>query len=878
MLLDRLSYVIPLRLRSLFSKAKVDQELDDELRYHVDAKIADLIGKGITPQEARAEALREMGGIEQRKEECRDARGVRWIENIAYDIRFGIRLLLKTPAFTAIAVLTLALGIGANTTIYSVVHTVLLRELPYPQSDQLVALSETRADGPDAIAYPNYVDWRAGQHTFGDVGVYRRDDFNLTGNGEPERFSGLFVTASYFNVLGLRPTLGRTFNEIEDTTPGSNPLILGEHLWRTRFGSDPNVLGRKLSLNGIGYEVVGVAPNSLLSRRNTDLYAPFGFYANRPYMHNRSFHGEFYGVGRLKSGVSIAQARADLQVVAHNLATRYPESNAGRGVKLVPLRENLVGEYRAMLLLLLSAVALVLLITCANVATLLLARATARRKEIALRVALGATRGRIVAQLLTESVVLSLLGGVVGLLMAFWSKNAIVALTPRDVPAFQDIALDGGVLAFAVVITFIAGLAFGAIPAWKLSRTDLHSAIKGSDTPLRQRSHTWLVTGQIALACVLLTGAGVLVKSFRGLQKQPVGFDPAHLLTVGLKLPGMKYKDPYKREAFFNQLLQQVETLPGVRAAAIGSNVPFLGTGAADSFSVAGQPQPRPGEEPRAQIVTVSPDYFRTMGIPLLSGRSFSIEDALGKPEVVLIDETLAHRFFPNQNAIGQQLVDRGVDNPGVPASIIGVVPTVRDELGPEPRMSKLYRPEAQRPDIQFTLLARIDGEPLAVLPVVTAAIRKIDGELPVFAIRSMEQNLSTSLGTQRLSAVLIGVFSTLALLLAAIGLYGVLAYSVGQRTREIGIRIALGATRTNVLRLVVKQGMGMVAMGLVTGTTVALIFARVLDRFVYGFTSRDPATILLAAVLLATVGAIACWLPARRAMRIDPLRALRQE
>ncbi|MBA3881801.1 MAG: ABC transporter permease [Chthoniobacterales bacterium] len=592
------------------------------------------------------------------------------LATILPDLRFTLRLLAKSPAFTAVAVLTLALGIGANTAIYSVVHSVLLRALPYPQADRLVALSETRPGGDDSIAYPNYRDWRAAQHTMEDVAVYRRDDFNLTGNGEPERFSGLFVTASYFEVLRVRPLLGRTFTDTEDDTPRSNPLILSERLWRTRFGSDPNVLGRKLSLNGIGYEVVGVAPNSLLTRSSTDLYAPLGFYADRPYLHNRSFHADFYGIGRLKAGIPIEQANADLQLVAQNLAVRYPDSNTARGVKIVPLRETIVGEYRSMLLLLLSAVALVLVITCANVATLLLARAAARRKEIALRVALGATRQRIIGQLLTESVVLSLLGGVVGLALAFWSKDAIVALTPRDAPAFQAVALDGGVLAFAAALTFVAGLAFGAIPAWKLSRTELHTAIKGSDAPLPQHRYSWLVAGQIALACVILTSAGVLTKSFRALHNQPVGFDATHLLTVGLKLPGMKYKSPYKREAFFNQLLQEVEALPSVSSAAIGNNIPFHGMRVLEPFSVAGRPQPRPGEEPKAEIVAVSPNYFRTMGIPLVSGRAFQTEDGLEKPEVVVIDESLARRFFPNQDPIGQQLIDLGADNPGVPGTL----------------------------------------------------------------------------------------------------------------------------------------------------------------------------------------------------------------
>ena len=800
------------------------------------------------------------------------------LRNILADLRFTLRLLAKSPAFTAIILLTLGLGIGANTAIYSVVHSVLLRALPYPLPERLVALSETRPGGDDSIAYPNYVDWRANQQTFEDIAVYRRDDFNLTGNGEPERFSGLFVTASYFKVLGVRPTLGRVFTDVEDTAPASNPVILSERLWRTRFGSDPKAIGRKLILNGIDYEVIGIAPGSLLTRSNTDLYAPLGFYANRPYLHNRNFHADFYGIGRLKGGVSFAQANADLQVVAQNLAARYPDTNAGRGARLVPLRDSIVGEYRAMLLLLLSAVGLVLIIACANVATLLLARATGRRKEIALRVALGATRRRIIGQLLTESVLLAGFGGAIGLMMAFWSKDAIVALTPRDAPSFQDITLDGGVLGFAAAITFVAGLAFGAVPAWKLSRAELHTVIKGTVTPRRQRIHTLLVAGQIALACVMLTSAGILVQSFRGLQNQPVGFDPAQVLTVGLKLPGMKYKDPKKREAFFNQLVQEIEALPGVSGAAIGNNIPFHGTRSLEPFAVVGQPQPRPGEEPKAEIVAVSPNYFRVLGIAIISGRSFTIEDGLEKPEVVVIDENLARKFFPNQNAIGQQLIDLSVDNPGVTGMIVGIVPPVRDELGSQPAALKIYRPEAQRPDLAFTLLIRTKDKQLTPVSSVTQAIRRLDSDLPVFAMRSMEENLAVSLGTQRLTAILVGVFSTLSLLLAVIGLYGVLTYLVSQRTREIGIRMALGATRANVLRLVASQGMGIVCIGLAAGITLSLALAPLLDRFVYGIGARDPATMLLNAVVLSAIGAIACCLPAHRAARVDPVHALRQE
>jgi putative ABC transport system permease protein len=800
------------------------------------------------------------------------------IRHISQDLRFSLRMLAKSPAFTAVAVLSIALGIGANTAVYSLINGVLLRELPYPQADRLVALSETRAGFTDSIAYPNYLDWRAGQKTFENIAVYRRDDFNLTGNGEPERFSGLFVTASYFKVLGLQPTLGRFFYDAEDTAPGANPLILSERLWRTRFGADPNVIGRKLRMNGIGYEVVGVAQNSLFSGRNTELYAPLGFYADRPYLHARTEHPGFYGVGRLKAGISIEQASADMQVLARNLETQYPDSNASRGVKAMPLRESLVGEYRAMLWLLLAAVGLVLLITCANVATLLLARATSRRKEIAIRVALGASPTRIIGQLLTESLVLAVLGGGVGTLIAVACKGAIVALTPRDVPSFENIPLDGAVLGFAAIITLATGLAFGAIPAWKLSRTELYSATKGTETRKRPFAQRWLIVGQVALGCLLLSSAGILVKSFRALQSKNLGFAPAHLLTVGIKLPGMQYRGATKRAAFFNDLLQQVQLLPGVRSAAIGTYLPFHGPHSLEKFSVAGRPPPPRGEEPSAKISAVSPDYFQTMGIPLLSGRAFTVDDALGKPEVVLIDEKLARTFFPAVNPIGERIIDLGPDAPGESAAIVGIVPAIRDEMRAAQTEVQIYRPAAQRPDLQITLLVRTQGEPLSVLPALKETIRRLDSELPLFAVRSMEQTLATNLATQRLTAALIGVFSMLALVLAAIGLYGVLAYSVGQRTREIGIRMALGATRTAILRLILREGMGMVVLGLAAGIGLSLTLAGLLGGFVYGVTSRDPTAILLAVILLCAVGGIACAIPARRAMHVNPLRALREE
>jgi putative ABC transport system permease protein len=800
-------------------------------------------------------------------------------------------MLRKSPGFTLAAILTLAVGIGLNVAIYSVIHAVLLSALPYPESTRLVAISETAGGNVWPTSYPNYLDWKAAQHSFDEIAVSRRDDFNLSGTGEPERFSGMFVTASYFRVLKVPPKLGRAFYDEEDSSAGANPVILSEHLWRSRFGSDPAIIGRKLTFNTISYEVVGVAAENLSilrnpetarnsqGARNADLYAPFGFFANRPYMHDRTEHVGFYAIARLKPGVSIDQAAADLKVISRNLELKYPDSNAGSSVSVSSLHDSLIEKYRPMLWLLEAAVALVLLITCANIANLLLVRAAAREKEIAMRAALGASRGRLIAQLLTESAALAVLGGALGCLIAYYSKDAIISLCPGDFPRLQEIRLDTSALAFSALITLGTSLVFGLGPAWRLSKAELITMSKSRGTSQSHRNLGALVIGQVAFACILLMAAGLLTQTFRALQNVPLGFDPNHLLTAGIKLPGLKYHEPIQQATFYQQLLEKVAALPNVQAAAVDSNVPFSGLRGQGDFAVAGQPEPRPGEEPTAETHGVSPDYFRTMGIPILRGRSFGRDDVLGKPRVAMIDEGLAHRYFPDQDPLGQQLVFWAPDNPKAHYTIVGIVPTVRHgEVEIAPVIPQLYCAEAQNSDLQVTLLIRTQGEPMALLPSVRATVGSLDPQLPIFAVRTMSEAVGASLGRQRLAATLIGGFSVLALFLAAIGLYGVLAYSVTRRTREIGIRIALGSPRGAIFRLIVRQGMIMVAVGIVLGLTLALACGPFFRHFVYGVTPHDALTIVGAPVVLAGIAMLACWIPARRAVGVDPMAALRHE
>ena len=807
------------------------------------------------------------------------------------DLRYAIRQLIKSPGFTFTAVLTLALGIGANSAIFSVIEAVLLRPLPYPEPTQLYQFSETRPDfGEMSIAYPNYLDWRATQRSFTDLSVYRRDDFNLSGTGAPETLHGAFVTSSYFQVMGLAPILGRVFSERDDRAGGSNVIVLSEALWRWKFGANPNAVGRTVVLNGISYEVIGVMPSALTNPPNVDLYAPFGYYANRPYLNERSSHPGLFGIARLKKGVSIEQAEADFAVICKRLESQYPASNSGAAVKFTRLLETTVGEYRATLWLLFGAVGFVLLIACANLANLLLARAAGRRQEIAVRAALGASRGRIVRQLLSESVLLSVIGGGVGLFIAIWGVDAIATLAPKGIPRFEQAHLDVPVLAFAAVLSLGTGFFFGLLPAWKLSTVDLNSVLqemgRGKTQSLgRQRSQALLVVGQVALACVLLTGAGLLLKSFAALQAVRLGFEPAHLLTMRLKLPGLKYRDNPKADleigAFHRQLLEKVAALPGIEAVALSDNAPFSSElGQQESFAVTGRPDPKPGEEPFMEAQCVSPSYFKTMRVALLQGRPFNDDDSSGKLNVVIIDEAFARRFFPGQNPLGQRINDLARSGPRRQFIIVGVAANARHEdlAAISSPLVQAYYPLAQFPALQTTLLIRSKGNPFTTIRAVRAAVLSLDPTQPVFDIHSMNDRLGQSLTTRRLSMILVTLFSGLALVLAALGIYGTLAYTVAQRAREIGIRLALGAQRAEMFRLIVGRSMFLVGIGLLTGLAAAAVFRRLLAGFLYNVGPDDPVILIAAALTLSVAALLASYLPARRAARVDPMVALRYE
>jgi predicted permease len=813
------------------------------------------------------------------------------------DLKFAIRSLSKNPAFTITAVLTLALGIGANTAVFSVVNAVLLQALPYPEPDRLVHVEERRESfGRMSVAYPNYLDWRATQRSFEDISIYRGDSFNLKGDGDPERVEAVYVSASYFRVLRVPIQPGRGFTDSEDRDSGAHVAILTEQFWRRRFGADPGVIGRTVTLDETNYEIIGVAPQTTVPSRagnqaSIALFVPFGPVADRPPLTIRDSHPGMKVIGRLKSGVSINQARAEFAVISRNLEKRYPESNTESRVFMAPLLDASVQRYRETLNVLFAVVGFVLLICCANVANLLLARAASREKEIALRTALGAGRRRIMGQLLTESLLIAFVGGVFGVIFAFWSLDAIISLAPHDSLRFQNIRVDAPVLDFTAVITLITGLLFGLFPAWKISRADLSSSLKttgahgGTTSRDRQRAQGLLVLAQVAIASIVLIGSALLVDGFRTLQTANLGFDPHRLLTADIALPESRYGSEHSPEPkqeelarFLDQVLAKAAAIPGVRSAAITINPPFGGSDWEFFFGIVGRPDPKPGQELSSEEQFVSPSYFETMRIPILRGRGFNEQDRSGRERVTIVDEAFAKEFFPGQDPIGHQIRETGSDP--TTWTIIGIVPVVEHrEPGTDLRKIALsYRPIAQMPNNFFSILLRSDGDPRALIHPLTEVVQSFDSGVPLFEVRSMEEAISLRLSTQRLAMTLVGLFSTIALVLAAVGLYGMLAYSVVRRTREIGIRIALGAIRAKIFRLVLWNGMSVVGIGLVIGLILAGIVARFLTTSLYGLEPSNPSVVLVVVMTLLGTTFFACWWPARRAMKIDPIIALREE
>jgi putative ABC transport system permease protein len=819
------------------------------------------------------------------------------MQTLFADIRYAFRMIGKSPGFAALAILAFALGIGANTAIFSVVNAVLLRPLPYPHSERLISIRESTPTFPSgSCSYPNFLDWRASQHSFTDLALFRRESYNLSsvkGGTAPERIGGCRVTANFLTVLGAPPQLGRDFTEADDVPHGPKVALISDKMWRNRFGASREVLGEHLLVDGVSYEIIGVLQSIVrvpLSRR-AEIYVPLGDVRIEPGVLLRDNHPGFGTLGRLKPGVSLEQARADLETIAVALEKKYPDTNTGRRITTQLLLEASVGTYRQSLYLLLGAVACVLLIACANVANLQLARMLVRGKELAVRSALGASGWRLTRQVLTESAVLALLGALAGVLLAIWSLDAILALSPAGVPRFQETRIDLAALGFTVAVAIVSGVLVGIWPAWRISKSSslalaLHESARGSSDGLnKQRARAGLVVTQVALAVVLLAAGGLMLKSFWRAQQAPLGFEPRGILTMSIALPRARYDKEEKINAFYDRLLVKVSALPSVTAASIGVNVPFDDSEWDSSFHITGTPPYQHGQEPSAEMNFISPDYFRVMGMPILRGRAFGPEDVMDKPGTVIIDESLAKRYFPNQDPIGKQLDNNQTlkkDPP--PLTIIGIVPRTRNEAPGEENVEKLNFPQIYLPFPQFSnedvsLLVRVaSGDPLNLAAAVKKEIQAIDPDQPVSAVSTMEKNIGASLAARRLTMTLLGSFAGLALVLASVGIYGVMALSTTQRTREMGIRFALGASRGDVLKLVLGKGIALIGVGLGAGLIGAFAASRALKSLLYNVGSLDAVALVGALVTLAVVAFVACYLPARRASLVNPIEALRTE
>lgn len=871
--------------RNLTDKESVDHELNEELRAHVDLLTERKLREGINAEQARREALLEVGGIEQVKERVREVRTGRPLEDLAHDLRYAFRGLRKNRGFTAVAVLTLALGIGANTAIFTVINTVLLRPLPYEQPDQLVVLMETVSERPVGVSYPNFVDWRNQTTALENVAAVRtRESFNLTGAGESERLAGRLVSANFLTTLGVKPIRGRDFLAEEDQ-PGAKPVVIISHaLWQRRFGGDESIIGKQLTLSNQQFTVIGITPPDFQYAGEADVNVPIGLSAERFKL--RTKDPGILAFARLKPGTSNAAATADLNTIAARLEQQYPDTNTGRRVRVESLRESLVGDIRPTLLTLLGAVGFVLLIACANVANLLLTRSAGRQREMAIRTALGAGRMRILRQLFTESIVLALAGGVVGLLLAIWGTRLIASYIPEGIPRMSELGVDARVLLFTLGAALLTGVFFGLAPALQSSDSNLTETLKEGERNSsrgRNRAGSLLVISEVALTLVLLVGAGLLVKSFWRLSQVNPGFNPQNVLAMQVAVSA-RPEEGAKVNGFLTELQSRVKALPGVQSVSVSNGLPFEGANF-PPFVIEGQPPPPQGQEPNGILYMVSTDYFKTMGIELVRGRLFASQDTPETPQVALIDEVFARQYFPNQDPLGQRF------KLNVPSAesheIVGVVRHVEHTSleGETTNTAEFYFNFDQIPNAilpryvrRVNVLARTTVDPLSLAGPVRNQIAALDKDQAVFNVRTMEQALSRSVAARRFSMILLAVFALLALVLAAVGIYGVISYSVAQRTREVGIRMALGARTIDVIKLVVRDGLKLVLIGVGVGLAGAFALTRLMTTLLFAVTPTDVVTYAVVAVGLVVVALIACCIPARRATKVDPLVALRFE
>jgi len=876
-------------------RRKREKELEDEVQSHLKMAAQDHAEKGAAADQAQRAAQQEFGNVGLVKETARDAWGWRWLGEFSEDVRYGARVLRKNIGFTAVAVLTLALGIGANTALFSVVNGVLLNPLPYPQPEQLVTIHESKPNfDSGSISFPNFRDWRKDNSTFSRMAVARSFSFTLTGLGESEQLPAQFISTDFLPMLGVKPVAGRLFVEGEDDFDRSPIALISAGLWNRKFSSAQDALGKVLTLDGRSYTIVGVVPASFQLRlgffQPCDVYVPMGQWSN-PFLRKRDAGLGIHGIGRLKRGVTIQQARADMARLTEHLAEAYPDANKGVGATLFAMKDSMVGTVRPVLLTLLSAVGFVLLIACVNVANLMMVRSTGRAREFAVRAALGAGRGRIVRQLLTESMLLALAGGGLGLLLAVWSTQVAVQRLASQLPRAGEVGVDWRVFAFAAAIAMCCGILFGLAPALRVSRPELREALKEGARGLagtKQRAREILVVAEIAMALVLLIAAGLTIRSLSSLWHVNPGFDPRGVLTFAVSLPPtMRDSSPGAIRAALRSVEDTIATTPGVKYASLSWGAVPLSSDDEDLFWMEGQPKPQATHDMNWAIAyVVQEDYLKLMGIPLLRGRFFTEQDNEHAAHVVVVDDVFGKKYFGEQDPIGKRIV---LEIKGGVAEIVGIVAHVKqwglDSDDQQTLRAELYFPYMQLPDQAMRLSAngtgamvRFDGDGQATATAIRAGLKAMNGDQVMFNAQTMEEIIGDSLAARRMSMIVLGVFAVLAVGLASMGIYGVTSYLVGQRTREIGIRMALGAGPGKVLADVLGQGARMVGFGVAIGLAAAFGLTRLMASQLFGISATDPLTFAGVAAFLALLALAACYVPARRAMRVDPMVALRYE
>ena len=878
------------RLHGLFRREAVLHDMNEEMRFHLDMETEANVEKGMTPAEARRAALRSFGNFDSIRERAWEVRGGGMIEMLLQDVRYGARVLARHKAFAAVAVLTLALGIGANTAIFSVVNELLLRPLPYADAERIVMVWEVTPDGThqNSTSRANFRSWREQSTSFTAMSAFSDQRLALSGGGEPEEVTIQFATPELFSILGVKPILGRGITPEDDGPDRPDVVVLSHGFWRRRFGGDPGIVGKPITLGGNPFLVVGVLPPGFqwhlktksASVRPAELWTVLSMPTT-----GAPSRGRFLSVvARLKPGVSLEQAGAEMKTIAARLEQESPDFNKGFTSEVIPLREQFVGKVRPALLILLGAVGFVLLIACVNVANLLLSRAAAREKEIGLRTALGASRARIVRQLLTESMLLAILGGLLGLGIAWLGLRALVAISPRDLVDLQGVGLNFPVLALMMAVSLLTGVLFGLVPALEATRLNLNDTLKeggkgsGGQSTRSGRLRNALVIAEVALALVLLASAGLLVKSFVRLQQIDTGFKTDNVLTMVVSLPFAKYDEDRKMVDFFRQAKERMRALPGVRSVGMVNYLPLYGgLGSATGFTIEGRPAPPPGEEPATNVRVADAGYFEAMGIPILRGRNLTDVENREARKVVLISESLARQHFPGENPIGKRISVEMFEEPRM-TEIVGVVGDVRYDNLMDEAEPTVYLPHPELTYPFMTLVLRTEGEPVEIVPAARGVVREIDKDQPVSDVRTMDQVMADTVGRARFNTLLLGIFAGLATVLAAIGIFGVMNYSVTLRIREIGLRMALGAQRAEVLLLVLKQGLVLTLIGVAVGLAGALALTQILSGLLFGVGSTDPATFATIALFFAIVALIACYLPARRATRVDPLIAIRHE